>query len=241
MNLLNVLGCVVRWPAALMQRSPAPAAKRCSPHRMPSPAARRGGGRNAAVPVTTRASSRSRCRSTIGVIGNGRADRQTVSVRAQITGELTVGQLHGRRRRAEGPGALLAGSPPARSGAASEARGQPGSATSRRRRNARSQAQRYEDLADARHRDQGAGRHGAHGGHGARRDRRRRIAPAVENATVQLQMRDDQRAARRPHRRADGARRQPGPRQRHHAARRHQSDHADQRQLRHSRSAAARN
>ena len=84
----------------------------------------------------------------------------------------------------------------------------------------------------------------------SRSTRRRRDAAALE-ATRRRRprggreregpaaVRDDHRADRRPHRRADGARRQPRARQRHDAARRHQPGHADLRLVRDSRSAAA--
>ncbi len=150
-----------------------------------------------------------------------------------------VGQLQGRRRREEGPGALHARSPAARGGAAAGA-GEPRSATWRRPPTREAQATRYQDLLRARHRDARTGRS----------DRRRNAAAldatvgadraAVENAKVQLQYATITAPISGRTGALHGARGQPRARQRHDAARRHQPDRADLRVVRHSRGAAAR-
>ena len=154
-----------------------------------APAGRAAGGarRVRAVPVTTaRGRRKNRCRSTLGVIGTveaystvagARADHRRADVGATSRKATTSrkGQVLFTLDRRPLEAALRAGA------------GQPRSATRRRRRTRKSQAQRYQDLADARHRDQ------------ASRSTRRRPAAAaleatvgadraaVENAKVQLQ------------------------------------------------------
>ena len=121
-------------------------------------------------------------------------------------------QVQGRRRRQEGPGAVRARSTAARNGAAAGAgeprprhrtggeRGVPGQALSGPRRARHCDPRTGRHVPDRRHRLERDGRGRPRGG-------RERQGPAA--------VRDDRRSAVRSHRRADGARREPGPGERH--------------------------
>ncbi len=162
----------------------------------------------------------------------------TVSVRAQITGELTAVNFQQGDDVTAGQELFTLDRRPLEGGAA------PGASQSRARHRARPRTprpscERYEQLVErgivAREQRDNARTSVAtarsHAGLGSRRGRERESAAAV---------RDDQGADLRPHRRADGERRQPRARQRSDAARHDQPGHADLRVVRVPRAAAAR-
>ena len=162
----------------------------------------------------------------IRVIGTAEA-YSTVAVRAQITGRADVGQLQGRRRRHEGPGALHARPPAARSGAAAGG-GQPRSATSAQAANAQGAGAALRRISPQRgiatreQVDQIA--------RPAPPRSTRRSAPIARPSRTRRCSCSTRRSARRSAGRTGalhGARGQSRARQRHDAARRHQSGHAD--------------
>ena len=170
------------------------------------------------------------------VVGTAEAF-STVAVRAQVTGELTDGQLQPGRRCSGGAGAVQARSSAARSRVA------PGGSESGAQY--RAVGQRKGHCAAhgrprrARRRHARAARHGTHDGGSARSQCRRRYRRCRKRESA-VAVRDHTRAHRRTHRRAHGACRQSRARQRSDAARRHQPGEPDLRVVRHSRGVAAR-
>ena len=159
----------------------------------------------------------------------------SVAIRAQLTGELTSvnfkegddveqGQVLFTldRRPLEARAETGRGGARARSGAARQ-RDRPGAALEGARR--------------ARHRDARAGRYDEHRRGRARGDRRRRSGRHRERDRP-APVRHHQGADLGPHRRADGASRQPRASQRSDAARRDQPGHAGAGVVRHSRAPA---
>ena len=159
----------------------------------------------------------------VSVIGTVEA-YSTVTVRAQITGELTSVNFQQGDDVAGRAGALHARPPAARSGAAA------GHRESRTRfgpgRERESDPAALRAAGAARHRRARAARHRARQRRRARGHARRRSRGGRERQGAAA-VRDHPRADQRTNRRADGQRRQPGARQRSDAARHHQPGDAD--------------